>query len=170
MRARIRECRAYIGGQRRALLDPAALVQRAMQRRDDLEMRLRMVARSRMKDGRVAIENCRQDLLLQSPLRRIHQRLALLPHLQTRLTHHVANRAALCRRSVHQASAALHALSPLAILARGYSITRRWPDMTLIRRASDVLQGDAVHVRLGAGELICEVRRVSAESPLKVDS
>ena len=171
IRVQIREWRAYIGAQRRALLDPAALVERAMQRRDDLEMRLRLAARTRVRDGRGMIESGRQSLLLQSPLRRIHQRLALLPHLQTRLTHQIVSRTSLCRRSLHEASAALHVLSPLGILARGYSITRCWPGMTLIHRASEVVRGDAVHVRLGAGELICEVRQVNAESqPLKVDS
>ena len=65
----------------------------------------------------------------------------------------------LWRRSLQEAVGAIHALSPLAILARGYSITRRWPDLTILRAASDAALGETVHVRLASGELLCEVRR-----------
>ena len=67
------------------------------------------------------------------------------------------------RHSLQQGAGALHALSPLAILARGYSITRRWPEMRVLRKAIDVTPGDTVHVRLSSGELICEVRGLGDE-------
>ncbi|MEK6694131.1 MAG: exodeoxyribonuclease VII large subunit [Nitrospirota bacterium] len=62
-------------------------------------------------------------------------------------------------RELHAAVGSVHALSPLAILARGYSITRRWPDLTVLRMASDTVSGETVHIRLASGELLCEVRR-----------
>jgi exodeoxyribonuclease VII large subunit len=160
MRVRIRDCRACVEAERRALVDPAALVQRAMQSRDDLELRLRLALTARVRETRALIEACRQDLLLRSPLRRIQQRLAMLPHLKTRLEQRMKGSLILCRRSLQEAAGALHALSPLAILSRGYSITRRWPDMTVLKRATGVREGDEVHVRLGSGELLCDVRRV----------
>ena len=63
------------------------------------------------------------------------------------------------RRSLQEAVGAVHALSPLAILARGYSITRRWPDLAVLRAASDAAPGETVHIRLASGELLCVVRR-----------
>ncbi|MBI3595837.1 MAG: exodeoxyribonuclease VII large subunit, partial [Nitrospirae bacterium] len=52
---------------------------------------------------------------------------------------------------------ALDGLSPLAILGRGYSITRKLPEMRLIKEARGVDPGTRVHVRLHQGSLICRV-------------
>jgi exodeoxyribonuclease VII large subunit len=160
VRTGLRDRRRRVDAERRSLADPAALVERAMQRRDDLEIRLRLALVARVRDVRAAVEALRHDVLLQSPLHGIRQKLALVPHVRVRLEQRIQIALALWRRSVQDAAEMLHSLSPLAILGRGYSITRRWPDMTLLRAASDVAPGEAVHVRLASGELVCEVRRV----------
>jgi len=50
-------------------------------------------------------------------------------------------------------AARLDALSPLAVLGRGYAIVRRPADGSIVRRASEVAPGDALRVRLASGEL-----------------
>ena len=60
--------------------------------------------------------------------------------------------------------AALQALSPLAILSRGFSILRTVPEGTMVRRASDVMVGQTVQARLAEGQLVCVVREVLGES------
>jgi exodeoxyribonuclease VII large subunit len=159
MRTDLRDRRARVEAERRGLLDPTALVARAIQRRDDLEMRLRLAQVNRLGGVRAAVEALRQDALLCSPIQHIQRGLTMLPHLRTRLQQRMRMALELWRRSLQEAVGAIHALSPLAILARGYSITRRWPDLTILRAASDAAPGEAVHVRLASGELLCEVRR-----------
>jgi len=159
VRADLRDRRARVEAERRGLLDPTALVARAIQRCDDLEMRLRLAQVNRLGGVRAAVEALRQDALLRSPMQRIQRGLTMLPHLRTRLHQRMRVALELWRRSLQEAVGAIHALSPLAILARGYSITRRWPDLTILRAASDAAPGEAVHVRLASGELLCEVRR-----------
>ena len=87
----------------------------------------------------------------------------MLPQLRTRLEQRVVATLRTWRHSLQQGAGALHALSPLAILARGYSITRRLPEMRLLRKASEVAPGETVHVRLSSGELICEVRQLGED-------
>src|SRR5207237_466531 len=88
----------------------------------------------------------RQDIL-----KRVERGLTLLPHLRTRLQQRMRVTLELWRRVLEESIGTLHALSPLAILGRGYSITRRWPELTVLRAASAVSPGEVVQVRLAAG-------------------
>jgi exodeoxyribonuclease VII large subunit len=53
--------------------------------------------------------------------------------------------------------ARIEALSPLAVLGRGYSICARADDDAIVRRAADVAAGDAVRVRLAEDLIDCTV-------------
>ncbi len=62
------------------------------------------------------------------------------------------------RKTRLQAAAArIEALSPLAVLNRGYSICERADDALIVRRAGDVATGDNLRVHLAEGELDCTV-------------
>jgi exodeoxyribonuclease VII large subunit len=52
----------------------------------------------------------------------------------------------------------LEAMSPLAVLGRGYAVAWNADRTRVLRAASDVATGDAVRVTLAKGELECEVR------------
>jgi exodeoxyribonuclease VII large subunit len=52
----------------------------------------------------------------------------------------------------------LDALSPLAVLGRGYSVTWDASGTRIIRDAAQTAVGEAVRVRLEKGELLCEIR------------
>ena len=47
----------------------------------------------------------------------------------------------------------LEALSPLAVLSRGYSLTHRVADGVLVRAAEQVVPDDEIVTRLGQGEI-----------------
>ena len=53
----------------------------------------------------------------------------------------------------------LESLSPLGVLARGYAVCWNADHSAIVRDASKVATGDAVHVRLLRGELHCNVDR-----------
>ena len=52
----------------------------------------------------------------------------------------------------------LDALSPLSVLSRGYAVCFNEDRSAVIRRADQVAPGDTVRVRLGDGEIGCDVR------------
>jgi exodeoxyribonuclease VII large subunit len=56
-------------------------------------------------------------------------------------------------------AARLEALSPVAVLARGYAVCWNADRTTIVRRAADASAGELVRVTLSEGELECEVRR-----------
>jgi exodeoxyribonuclease VII large subunit len=60
-------------------------------------------------------------------------------------------------------TARLDALSPLAVLARGYAVCWNEARDGIIRSASAVTPGDGVHVTLAEGEISCRVERVTTD-------
>ena len=62
------------------------------------------------------------------------------------------------RDTIEQALAAqLDAMSPLAVLGRGYAVCWNETRTSIIRSARAVERGDAVRVTLADGELACRV-------------
>ena len=64
---------------------------------------------------------------------------------------------------VGSAIALLDSLSPLAVLRRGYTITRRLPDGLILRRAEDVVAGQEVAILLAAGSLHAKIIKIFKE-------
>ena len=62
------------------------------------------------------------------------------------------------KKWMHQdAVSRLNALSPLAVLKRGYSITRSWPQKTIIKQAGHVKLQQSLEITLASGSLRCRV-------------
>jgi len=140
----------------------------------DLQGRLRDPKR-RLADARIALDDQVERMRLSLAHLREVRRQAW-NHLRVRLEHlnprsrigenregveglGKALRAAwekqigLRKNRTHAAMAVLSSLSPLAVLGRGYSITRRRPDGLILRRAGDAALGQEVDIRLAAGNL-----------------
>ena len=62
-------------------------------------------------------------------------------------------------------SARLDALSPLAVLGRGYSVTWNADRTSIVRSAQDVHRGDRVNVTLHEGEIACDVVDTTVHGP-----
>jgi exodeoxyribonuclease VII large subunit len=103
-------------------------------------------------------------LLAQGPRSLIQRSLVVIPQLYKRLEQEARRGLVSKRQSVAMQMAALDALSPLAILQRGFSIVHTVSDGRIVRRASDVAVGEAVQVTLGEGQLVCQVDKVVSES------
>ncbi|MBT8371958.1 MAG: hypothetical protein KJO34_13415, partial [Deltaproteobacteria bacterium] len=59
---------------------------------------------------------------------------------------------------IRELSAKLEALSPVAILARGYSITRTIPEAEVVRDARTVSLNQDLEVMIAKGRLFCRVK------------
>jgi exodeoxyribonuclease VII large subunit len=74
-----------------------------------------------------------------------------------------------CRSQLQSALLRLNSLSPLAVLARGYSITYRLPDGKIVHQEAQVAIGQRVRVRLAKGALEClvESKQPEVKPPLQ---
>ncbi|MFQ5848391.1 MAG: exodeoxyribonuclease VII large subunit [Candidatus Methylomirabilales bacterium] len=127
------------------------------QRVDDLMSRLVNTMRNRAERSGERLASLERHLRLLSPLERIKRQRERLGDGVLALQSGMSHRLALWRGELRTVAAKLDSLSPLAILARGYSVCRRLPDLSIVTRAASVQEGTRVEVLLGQGGLICRV-------------
>jgi exodeoxyribonuclease VII large subunit len=128
-----------------------------VQRVDDLFNRLLAHIRYRVDAMRYRMEGIDRHLSLLSPLESVRRQRQRLKDVTTALQAAMIHRLALWRGELRRLAGKLDSLSPLAILARGYSICRRLPDLVLVKEALEVETGAQVEVILSQGGLICRV-------------
>jgi len=127
------------------------------QRVDDLFSRLVSHMRYRAERSGERLRSLERHLRLLSPLERVKRQRERLRDGALALQSSMSHRLALWRGDLRTAAARLDSLSPLAILARGYSVCRRLPDLSILTRAASVAEGGRVEVLLHQGGLICRV-------------
>ena len=123
--------------------------------------RLAAAVDRRLQQQRARVRHAGAVLQACSPQRRLlalHQRLALLRARPEAALRRRLQRDALQLRGLARS---LEAVSPLATIARGYSILQR-EDGTVVRRVDDVTPGDTLQARLSDGHL--KVRVASSEA------
>lgn len=101
------------------------------------------------------------------PQERLARLRAALAGARVRLDAAVRTRHQRAEARARESAARLHALSPLAVLGRGYAVCWTGDRTALVRRAGQVAPGDRVRVTLGAGEIACDVREVLDAGPAR---
>ena len=123
----------------------------------NLEKRLQNAVKQKIQSYRrdlKRIQSSRVFFIPQQPLNIRRQELDLL---RERIIRQLRQDLSSKREHYCQALGKLDALSPLATLARGYSITQK-ADGVFIKSIDQVENGDRVKVTLATGFLNCEVR------------
>jgi exodeoxyribonuclease VII large subunit len=150
------------------------MMERLRENVKELSIRLKDPKR-RLADGRIALDDHVDRMRMSlSHLREVRRQewvnlTVRLEHRNPRLriadiNHHLENllkdlRGAREKQEGHlknrlqSATALLDSLSPLSVLNRGYSITRRFSDGLIIRRSGEVAAGQEVNIRLATGTL-----------------
>lgn len=128
-----------------------------------LENRLTAAMRARVVSARARWD----DLARRRPLRRpfdiLHDFSRRLDELDGRLRRAAAGHRRQLRQRAEQLAARLEALSPLAVLARGYSITYRDGDGGPLRDAAELSPGERIRTRLARGQVTSRVDSVEPD-------
>jgi exodeoxyribonuclease VII large subunit len=133
-------------------LRPQARLDALAQRAGQARARLQQAMQRHLERERAALRHADAVLRASHPRRRLQNARARLDAHRDRpraiLAQHL-QRNALQLRGLARS---LHAISPLATVARGYAILQRG-DGRIVRAVDDVAIGDAVHARLADGRL-----------------
>jgi exodeoxyribonuclease VII large subunit len=128
------------------------LLQEHIQHVDDLDYRLQISIGRHLGSARERFNNSSRRLAALRPSKRLAEISGRVALLRNKLESLMSERAALARRHLSIAVGKLDALSPLAVLSRGYALV--WNEQGhLIRRAWDATPGERLRVKLLEGEL-----------------
>ena len=130
---------------------PEELIRERRQRCDELRMRVETFVQEHLLREKHRWERVSRALSLLSPAQRLSRERERLGALGARWRQAGRTLPEGFRNRFRPMVAQLDALSPLAILGRGYALARKLPDRSLVRRASDLAVDDQVELRLGEG-------------------
>jgi exodeoxyribonuclease VII large subunit len=146
------------------LRNPEELLRERRQQVDDLRMRMEQEITEQATASRARLDGQIRALGLLSPSQQIARALERLTVLQARLGRSGAGAVERMRARFRPLIAQLDALSPLAILSRGYALARKLPERELVREARQLSAADELLLQFGAGSAVAVVKQVDEEA------
>ena len=146
---------------RGGLIDPRKRVERFWERLNELSRRLSSESHRLVLLAQDKINSLREKLLYRNPHERAEGYALKVSQLTKELSGSIQKGIGEREHQVRQLVSNLDNLSPLAILKRGYSITRKHPSDEIVKDARSVERGERVRVKFYRGEIICEVEESS---------
>ncbi|MFZ5863666.1 MAG: exodeoxyribonuclease VII large subunit [Nitrospirota bacterium] len=159
-RASLADRRARVSTELRALRTPERLIESAALRVDDLSARLRESITRLLAGRRDQRHYLARAVSAAHPSRRIETARLAHQRAAERLAERIRATLADAKHRAVSLAARADALSPLAILGRGYSLTRLLPSRRIVRTAADVAPGDRLLITLGRGAVTAEAREI----------
>lgn len=164
MRHGLEMARSRLNVFQRSLRDPRKAMEASLFRLDELEVRIHRGLVNTLRHQAQRLRHARESLRHRSPVERLHRLGTQTQELTKRFELQAGFYLRQKRNRLESLLTALDGLSPLAILSRGYSITRKLPELRLIKNAQEVDPGMRVQVRLHQGALICRVEETEGLS------
>ena len=164
IRARVSVVQRQVADYCSAMIRLLFRIQRYSQQLDEAADRLHTSLRTSLEGFRQRVQQAQHEGMVRSTRSKIQRHLLLVPYLIKRMEECFHTRLAFRRERMRSLFSAVDSLSPLAILARGYSLVQTIPDGRIVRRASDVAVNEEIGITLAEGRLMCKVRQVSPKS------
>ncbi|MBM4005419.1 MAG: exodeoxyribonuclease VII large subunit [Planctomycetes bacterium] len=155
-------------------LTPTEAAERVVPSRDEVNeqlvafrRRLAAAVTRRLNEVRLRLGAIANSRSFRRPYALVDDRTQLLDEYQQRARRAIDRCLRASRESWSQLGARLHALSPLATLRRGYSVTLRSDRTTMLKNADEINAGESIVTRLDQGWITSQV--VSKESNRETD-
>lgn len=142
------------------LPDPRLILSRFIQRVDDLERQLYQKVKDWCRNVQLLLVQHQSAIWAASPLLAIRREQDKLAEINRQLVQNVQNAVLHQRQKVTLAISQMHQLSPLAVLARGYSIVKDLRNGKVLKKSTDTTVGSKIHTTLSEGELVCRVENI----------
>jgi exodeoxyribonuclease VII large subunit len=160
VRLRKREMAKELERLSKGLRDPRKGLVEMWLRLDEVHSRIVRGIELVVRDGRSRLGSEGRALLLHSPAKMVTALTRQLDFQDISLGRAMNRRLGDKQIALSHLKKRIHDLSPLSVLNRGYSITRKLPEKRILRDTSGVRKQDQIQVLLAKGELECRVEKV----------
>jgi exodeoxyribonuclease VII large subunit len=141
---------------------PTAAAEMVMPRKSELleqvrslELQLQKCIESKLANARSSLRGWAQRLA--DPGRKVRENEQRVDELSVDLVRRIGESLRARRDRLQRQSGRLDALSPLAVLERGYSIAHKLPEERIVKQAATLDAGDLLRVTFAAGKALCRV-------------
>lgn len=148
-------------------LTPSEAAERVVPQRTELlealesmEGKMRLLLRQRLERARTRLDDLAARRSFRQPLERIRVEEQRLDEWSERLQRAVRLRLSGAQQALVGLAGQLETLSPLKVLARGYSLSRNLATRTIIRTPHQVQLGDRMETLIHQGRLISRVEEI----------
>jgi len=143
----------------KVLVSPKKRIEDCFLRVDEILSRLSNVVVWSFRGNREKCLHMSERVYLRNPVQRIENLRTFVFQSEKRLKRSLGYSIEIQRQKARTIFGKLESLSPLSILGRGYSITRKLPNLEILRDAAAVGVGARVEVTLHRGTLHCVVEK-----------
>ncbi len=125
------------------------------------QMRMTAMLHSRVRNLQQRVQQLAHSRAIERPQELIHQRRQMIDEWDSRARTAMWQLMRQHRQRVEGLARAAHALSPLQVLGRGYSLTSHTDSGQLVRNADDVVIGAEITTVLERGSIVSQVTKKS---------
>lgn len=154
--------RRTIEANRKILGDPTSLLDQFRLKTDHALASLHFALSKDIHQRQLDLARLCQALAGHTPLQRLEYQRHKFQELRRRLIQAMFRQQERKRTTFAKNAGLLHAISPLAVLARGYSIVQQH-NGNIVRSSAEVSPGENISVTLARGVLACEVKRIISQ-------
>ena len=155
--------RKYLLGLEERFKDPRRQVTDLQIHLDNLQQRMHRDMRHQGQNLAGKLQKLELRLKHASPAKRIQETRMLLNNLQKETLTNFRSYWAARHESLQKSAAVLSSLSPLAVLQRGYSITRKLQSGEIVRSAGMLSTNEEVNIQLAKGKIQARVEKIYGE-------
>jgi exodeoxyribonuclease VII large subunit len=155
----LQEGKTHLSHLNKRLKDPRRRIEEDFLKVDDLFNRFLFLTSWTVNRKREKHLHLHEGLFLRNPNQKVKSLRRLISENEKHILQTVKHLIEIWRQRLQGRIGQLDSLSPLAILQRGYSITRKIPSLEILRDSNQVKERDRVEVRLFRGRLVCGVEK-----------
>jgi exodeoxyribonuclease VII large subunit len=141
---------------------PTAAAEMVLPLKADLVEQVRLLEGQLGKNIKLKLDSLREASAglakrLADPRRKLRENQQLLDEVSVALLRRFQDRLRQLKDHLARGSGRLEALSPLAVLDRGYSITHKLPTEEIVKDAGSLATGDRLRITFARGKALCRV-------------
>jgi exodeoxyribonuclease VII large subunit len=124
-----------------------------------LDTRLKNALRNKTVKSRSKLERLTGSIVFQQPYNRVYQERMRLDILNKSMLKALQKNKEASRAKLAMLAGKLDTLSPLTVLARGYSVVKLKRNDNLVKSVKDVMHGDEIEINVADGKIDCTVKK-----------